>query len=298
MFRNVPHIHPLLTRRFEQNIDYCRLNAAVRFYPGFTGLGGYLPIAGTYHQLLKEIPLNAEYEIHLYQAGWEEAKWAYLTVAFITRPQPQKGGKKTQKLEAKAETAAKELLKGVPGAETSASDAAPTNAPGVSLVVPPVAEVASTADSSVLPSGVATPSVPLLSGSATPARASLEETKTLLGAIPIPEGATLHAVAVSQYCFKLGRITVPPRVALTVAGFGDASRWERLTQIRNSPDGEKKLKQLIRGGWKDPSEGDFWDFKDCDAEGRKAGEALKQLRFVMGALGGSGEGNLNPNPSK
>lgn len=270
------------------------MNAAVRFYPGFTGLGGYLPIAGTYHQFLKEIPLNAEYEIHLYQAGWEEAKWAYLTIAFITRP--QKGKKTTLKPVAKAEIAAKELLKGVPAAAAETSDT-PATSDTPSLVVPPVAEVTSTADSSVLPSGLTTPA-PILSGSATPARASLEETKTLLGAIPIPEGATLHAVAVSQYCFKLGRITVPPRVALTVAGFGDASRWERLTQIRNSPDGEKKLKALLRGGWRDPSEGDFWDFKDCDAEGQKAGEALKQLRFVMGALGGTAEGNPIPTLSK
>ncbi|KAF7795846.1 hypothetical protein EIP86_007013 [Pleurotus ostreatoroseus] len=34
-----------------------------------------------------------------------------------------------------------------------------------------------------------------------------------------PDGATLHCVSVSELCFKIGRITVPPAVVLGVEGF-------------------------------------------------------------------------------
>lgn len=51
---------------------------------------------------------------------------------------------------------------------------------------------------------------------------------------PLPEGAILHCLHVSSYCFKQGRITIPPRVALTASGFGDPKRWARLQEIRNS----------------------------------------------------------------
>lgn len=51
---------------------------------------------------------------------------------------------------------------------------------------------------------------------------------------PLPEGAVLHCMHVSTYCFKLGRITIPPRVALTASGFGNVERWARIQEIRHS----------------------------------------------------------------
>ena len=103
----------------------------------------------------------------------------------------------------------------------------------------------------------------------------------------MPSDVTLHAVAVSQYCSKLGRITVPPRVAFIASGFGEPARWERLMTIRRQPGGAKEIRKLMQGGWKDRETwGDFWDFKDCEPRGRKAGDQLKKLRFVMGAIAG------------
>lgn len=286
-----------------QNIDYCRLNAAVRFFPPFIGIGGTLPIAGTHHLFLKEIPLNAEYEIHLYLSGWEEQKWIYLTLAFITRDDPKRKkdnhGHKSKGVGEKAEAAAKELLQGVPDAGTAAIMKSVKDVdPSASVViVPPVAEVANGATNThaatLTPrSGVLTPSPGPQSGNATPfssAQPSLSEEriKAALKAIRIPKGSTLHAVAVSQYCYKLGRVTVPPRVALTACGFGDPKRWERIVKIRDAPDGERTMRQILRGGWRDREVwGDFWDFQECEEAGRKAGDALMHLRLVMEALGG------------
>jgi len=94
---------------------------------------------------------------------------------------------------------------------------------------------------------------------------------------------TLHAVAVSQYCFKLGRVTVPARVAFTTPGFGDPARWERLMTIQRQPRGVKEIRKLMQGSWKEME-----IFRIVKRGGRKAGDQLKRLRFITGVLAGDG----------
>jgi hypothetical protein len=260
-----------------------RLNAAVRFFPGFSGhgVGGHVALAGTYHLFIKEIPLHTDYEILLYFGGWEEHKWVYLTGAFITR---KKGKDKQHAENTKAEDAAAQIMQGVPDASTHRNEGA-LESTSASLAIPSSTEVS---DSSNVTSGITTPA-PATSTSTTEeaneARAALEVLR-----IQLPPDATLHAVAVSQYCFKMGRLTVPPRVAFIASGFGDPARWERLMTIREQPGGAKEIRKLMQGGWKDTETwGDFWDFKDCEPRARKAGDQLKKLRFVMGALAGDGQ---------
>jgi len=211
-------------------------------------------LAGTYHLFIKEIPLHIDYEIWLYFGGWEEQKWVYLTAAFITR----KKGKQHDKAGD---------VQGFRDVPTQQNENAPESTSGSLVIVPPLAEGDNGINGG---SGVATPS-----------------------ALPTstPPDVTLHAVAVSQYCFKLGRVTVPPRVAFIASGFGDPARWERLMTIRRQPPGggAKEIRKLMQGGWKDRETwGDFWDFKDCEPRGRQAGDQLKKLRFVMGAIAGDG----------
>ncbi|KAF8315827.1 hypothetical protein DL93DRAFT_2078537 [Clavulina sp. PMI_390] len=276
---------------YAKTIDYCRLNAAARAYVPFIGLGGYLPIAGTYHMFLKEIPLNHKYEIITYLPAWEEHKWSYLGIAFVSWP--KKSSKKSKaKPQATAEKAASELLKGVPAANGSES-----STPSDSIViVPPMAQASTSisADSSALPSGLVTPVPPALASASNATTPSPEMQEALAAVrLHIPEGATLHAVAVSQYCYKIGRITIPPRVALIASGFGDASigRWDRLQAIRGSPGGDRKMKELLQGGWKDRETwGDFWDFTEFEGQARTAAKAMRELRTVMTAL--TGEGNM------
>lgn len=253
-----------------------RLNAAVRFFPGFSGheVGGHVALAGTYHLFIKEIPLHSDYEILLYFGGWEEHKWVYLTAAFITR---KKGKDKQAAKNIRAEDAAVQITQGVPDASTQRNERAP-ELTSASLAVPPVTEVGGNSNTT--------------SGIATPAPEEINEAQAALEVLNIhlPSDVTLHAVAVSQYCFKIGRLTVPPRVAFIASGFGDPARWERLMTIRKQPGGGKEIRQLMQGGWKDRETwGDFWDFKDCEPRARKAGDQLKKLRFVMGALAGDGQ---------
>lgn len=277
-----------------------------------------LPIAGTHHLFLKEIPLNAEYEIHLYLTGWEEQKWIYLTIAFITRGDRSTksndlihGHKGSKGIEEKAHVA-KELLGGIPDGDTTSASlvivppvAEATNGtPGTTATDPPTTMTSSDSQRLTASASQSGNKIPSPSPSTIQPKPPAAENTTInnaLKAIRIPEGSTLHAVAVSQYCYKLGRVTVPPRVALIACGFGatdnnsnnsngetkNRNRWERLVEIRNAPDGDKTMRQILRGGWRDRQVwGDFWDFEEYEEAGRKAGDALKQLRLVMGALGG------------
>ncbi|KAG9004896.1 hypothetical protein FRB94_001975 [Tulasnella sp. JGI-2019a] len=79
---------------------------------------------------------------------------------------------------------------------------------------------------------------------------------------PLPEGAVLNCVITSACCFKFGRITVPPQVALIACGFGDPSkrRWFHVQELRYSknyppastkpPVIKNKMQDIMRGGWK------------------------------------------------
>jgi hypothetical protein len=251
-------------------LDFVRLNAAVRFFGGFSGhgVGGHVALAGTYHLFIKEIPLHTDYEIWLYFGGWEEQKWVYLTAAFITR----KKGKQHEK------------AGDVQGVRDALTQSAAESTSASLVIVPPHTEGDNGTNGG---SGITTPALP----TSTPSEETTNETQAALEAmrIQLPPDVTLHAVAVSQYCFKLGRVTVPPRVAFIASGFGDPARWERLMTIRRQPGGAKEIRKLMQGGWKDRETwGDFWDFKDCELRGRQAGDQLKKLRFVMGAIAGDG----------
>ncbi|KAF8315868.1 hypothetical protein DL93DRAFT_2078596 [Clavulina sp. PMI_390] len=133
---------------------------------------------------------------------------------------------------------------------------------------------------------------------------------------PLPEGAVLHCIHVSSYCFKHGRITIPPRVALVVCGFGDArdgpkTKWERVQEIRNTrkwpipeglvapesprPGGDAAsrrprefehggLRAILRGGWKAYEKEGLWDLPMYEEQRVKAVEAFGTLRNHMASL--------------
>lgn len=71
------------------------------------------------------------------------------------------------------------------------------------------------------------------------------------------DGTTLHCVAMSRTCWKIGRITVPPTLALASAGWGlDKDQWAHVTKMRYS----LKMPAFLRGGWKQvPREERWWE---------------------------------------
>lgn len=105
-----------------------------------------------------------------------------------------------------------------------------------------------------------------------------------------PDGATLHTITISQMCFKMGRITVPPAVVFAANGlsvplesesnldldltsldafnnsykkyshFNPPPHWDNVNKIASKLHGGsiKKLQTFFRGGWRDVPAGDRW----------------------------------------
>lgn len=87
----------------------------------------------------------------------------------------------------------------------------------------------------------------------------------------VSKGETLHCVAVSQMCYKLGRVTVPPKLVLAGAGVGIEhvaravrgeneseeeavkATWEMIHGMRRKVKGARwtRMQEVMRGGWKD-----------------------------------------------
>lgn len=120
--------------------------------------------------------------------------------------------------------------------------------------------------------------------SSTPVNASTQETSAALKAAAAslasskePDGATLHTIAVSEVCFKIGRITVPPSLVLATHGFSappsefgsslasysithPPPHWAKVKALLSLPFGgsPKTLRTFLSGGWRDIPESDKW----------------------------------------
>lgn len=154
------------------------------------------------------------------------------------------------------------------------------------------------------PSGITTPALMDLSGSSTPALGS-NPAERVAQLLPMeePDGAIVHCVSVNEFCFKLGRITVPPKIVLALEGFslppadGSAPRYTfdnpppsfvaaQALQTPDAPYGHlKTLQKFLRGGWRDVPEGERWweDALGGDIEERRRRnlEAVKGVRLGM-----------------
>lgn len=96
------------------------------------------------------------------------------------------------------------------------------------------------------------------------------------------DGTVLHCVAISVYCFKLGRITVPPRVALSICGFGaDKNDGARISLMKK----EGKLRQFLEAGWRNEGGCDLPEFETQRLGGIEWCHKLKEgIREAIYAL--------------
>ena len=88
-----------------------------------------------------------------------------------------------------------------------------------------------------------------------------------------PDGVTLHTLHVSQLCFKIGRITVPPNLVLGANGFtgfpaNPHAEWQEASETMSRPLGgsPKKMRELMIGGWKNVLESERWWDQTLGAE--------------------------------
>ncbi|KAJ3483365.1 hypothetical protein NLI96_g6374 [Meripilus lineatus] len=88
-----------------------------------------------------------------------------------------------------------------------------------------------------------------------------------------PDGTRLHCLAISRYCFKIGRLTVPPRIAMAICGFGpDRSNWLRSASMQE----EGTLRMFLEGGWRKERGWELGEYEEKRAAGMVWCEKLKE----------------------
>ncbi|KAJ4473015.1 hypothetical protein J3R30DRAFT_3296605 [Lentinula aciculospora] len=229
---------------YAKALDAARFKLACQLLPKFIVAGGVIPLAGTHFQFVREIPILAKYEVRVTLQAWDE-KWIYIVCRFVSKHKSKRSTSVTAK---KNDT------------ETSPSFFhAPVSSGGVSMS-----------------------STPLNSPTPVPPT-DMDKLASKLLATEEPDGATLHTITVSQMCFKMGRITVPPAVIFAINGLCVPStptldstfdtlapetyspanpppHWDKVKSIASRLHGGSigKLQSFLRGGWKDVPEGERW----------------------------------------
>lgn len=264
---------------YAKTCDAARFTASLQMFPMFLHAGGWIALAATHYNFIREIPIFASYEVRVSIQAWDH-KWLYVVLKFVTKPKKPNHGLVSH---IKVNTGNNEH-----STSESMPFAAPSRTPveGESITTPatPAEHVASS------PPEISRAVYDISRGLKTKESNILQEL----------DGAILHTVAVSQLCFKVGRITVPPELALAANGFSVPATdgipyshknpppsFLRAKKLMSKPHGgcPEGLKDFLKGGWREVSEG-AWEKWWIDALGghieerRKTGlEAMEKLRM-------------------
>ncbi|CAE6463598.1 unnamed protein product [Rhizoctonia solani] len=241
---------------YAKNLDPARMQAWVEWCPSLFQDGAWVALGGAHYHYIREIPMNASYEIRVSIGGWDD-KWIYLVAKFVTHPKNR--------------------------SKSSTSKAAS----GTATTIPSI-----TTPSTPLVTEPSTPGEPALSASGKAKFLDASRVDTKLTSKPTlrthdDDGALIHCVAVSTYCCKHGRVTIPPKIALAISGFsltevGDSSNWAHAKRLRER--GPRRMAEFLRGGWK-TEENKFWELSsEAEAERVRRIADLKKLTEGLDGL--------------
>ncbi|KAF6756163.1 hypothetical protein DFP72DRAFT_894752 [Ephemerocybe angulata] len=223
---------------YAKTLDAARFKSAIVMFPNLFREQGWIPLAATHYHFIREIPMLAVYEIRSRIVAWDQ-KWFYLVHRFVTKP--KKGTKHASE---------KTKRTGTPPA----------------TILPSLRTVSGPEESSSAPSP-------------TPADTYADKTKATLKSVSNiisaeePDGATLHTITVSQLCFKIGRITVPPELIFAINGFTAHSppsldtpfshsnlppHMEEVRKLNTGRGGRKSMGAFLKGGWRQVPQGERW----------------------------------------
>lgn len=289
----------------------------MQLFPMFFAAGGWIALAGTHYHFIREIPMLKAYEARTSIVAWEQ-KWVrffppcarihsnllihqfYVLHKFVRKPTKKEAAQIAKQA---ARTSSAEKAK-----EREATDNAPIHPQIMALRMPVVDDVTG---SSPDPSATGTPN-PSSSSSLNPptstqttlsaAAAGLVSSALANGGLE-EDGSILHTIVISQCCFKIGRITVPPALVLAANGMTGARGYShaaphpewaseaRKLRAVSEGGGLRTLRKFLTGGWKDVQEAakkegkkPWWD----EAMGEEVAETNKRnlalvegLRFGM-----------------
>ncbi|KIJ93146.1 hypothetical protein K443DRAFT_684765 [Laccaria amethystina LaAM-08-1] len=235
---------------YAKTLDAARFKTALEMFTTFFRAGGWMPLAATHYHFIQEIPMLSSYEVRTSIGAWDQ-KWFYLISKFV-RPKPSGAGR--------GERQSPPKIVASPQTEPSTESITSLRMPGADAI-----------------STIATP-FPNITPTATSAS---ENTELALKAVSAglvsseePDGATVHTIVVSQLCFKVGRITVPPAIVLASNGFSvppeegltpyslsnPPPHWEKVKKLASKPVGGsmRQLRNFMKGEWKDVPEEERW----------------------------------------
>ncbi|KAG5729440.1 hypothetical protein E4T56_gene6141 [Termitomyces sp. T112] len=266
---------------YAKTMDSARFKAALAMFPRFFVAGGWMALAATHYNFIREIPMLAPYEVRLSVGSWDQ-KWIYVVAKFVTKP--SKKGKKTPK--------------------TVKQPTFPSNVDTNGTLF----NASLRTDNQI--STTSSPAEPTDSSLRT--SDALKAVAASLSSQPEPDGAILNTISVSQCCFKIGRITVPPAVVLAANGFSvsasplaDGSpavsysrsnpppHWAQAKAVMSRPAGgsKRKLQELFKGGWREVPEAErWWDAAMGGAVEERRKKGLEVLQSL--GLGIAGVRNL------
>lgn len=254
--------------------DMGRLKSALALFSTLFRDGGWMALGATYYSFLREIPIGTKYEVRLYIGSWDN-KWVsgeiisarchklMIRKMYVIARYVSKSNRSVAQDQARRKIQDEKALK-----DRSSSS------PSFQGIAAPELHTPAQAETSETP------------GATTPPANGDNEVKRLWEEGP---NETLHCVSVSQLCFKVGRVTIPPALALASAGFGvPADRWSEVKRHRQSraqrESGMPSMRELLAGKWRDvPEDKRWWDdaVKPFEAERVKRLEALLKLREGM-----------------
>ncbi|KAJ6556211.1 hypothetical protein B0H19DRAFT_994471 [Mycena capillaripes] len=253
---------------YAKALDSARFRLALATFPNIFRCGGWVPLAATHFHFIREIPMLSRYEVRTTIGAWD-GKWIWCISRFVKPPSKKSKSKSSTSTESQNHIANGLAI-----------------ASGVASAIPTLK----------------TPATPLagMSGGQTPLNGGANGenvndpdsvSRALLARAAKatePDGALLYTVAVSQLCYKQGRITVPPAVVLAANGFYAApgttdkrvQDWNGSSANTNTAPPHwpavrtltapmRALAKFYAGGWRDVPEGQrFWEdaFAACEAE--------------------------------
>uniref|UniRef100_A0A0W0GAJ1 Uncharacterized protein n=1 Tax=Moniliophthora roreri TaxID=221103 RepID=A0A0W0GAJ1_MONRR len=202
---------------YAKTLDGARFKAACDLFPHFLRAGGRIALGGTSFSFLKEIPILSRYEVRVAIRAWD-TKWMYIICKFVTKNSNKSSRKPTHTTATPSSSAA------------FINDTSP---------------------------GLSTAPTPLPATSANP-NPNLDSVDAKLNKLPseVEEGYTLHTISISEMCFKIGRITVPPAVVFATNGLASSpsstQTYQKVKEMLGNRGGLRKLRELYKGGWKEP----------------------------------------------
>ncbi|KAJ7846595.1 hypothetical protein B0H14DRAFT_2510622 [Mycena olivaceomarginata] len=275
---------------YAKALDSARFRLALATFPSIFRTGGWVALAATHFHFIREIPMLSTYEVRTSIGAWD-GKWIWYVSRFVKLPSKKSKAKSGTKSSPSQYSKSPENGR-AGGAAVEAAQAHEALLPSLKTPATPLGAATPFAENSDSAIGI--------NGSHATSELDAVSRALLTRAAQTTEedGAVLYTIAVSQLCYKQGRISVPPALVLATNGFYaapsssaamlspvvgqskvtytmaggrdvDPPHWPA---VRTATASMRELAKLYAGGWREVPVGARWwenAFAACEGERRE-----------------------------